>query len=172
MSFQNRKAWGEKLYPEVFSVFAQVIGRESSPSEDMGKGIDLVLPAAGISVRIRRPEYSKYSGDITIRLNPNEDGRTELDKLLSPPAAGLKVDYFFYGFAVDNECTALGHWTIYDMEIFAGTDVRHKEQMTRNGEKFAVFKVQDFPQEFILGGGFGDQITYRRASRRINGGAG
>ena len=85
MSFSNRKEWGERIYPQIFSVMAQILGRESTPMEDMSRGVDLVMAPAGISVRIRRPKYLPYRGEFTIRLNPNDDGKTELDKLLRPP---------------------------------------------------------------------------------------
>ena len=159
MSFQNRKALGEKLYPEVFAIFAKVIGREATLQEDMCKSIDLVLPGAGLSVRIRRPEFLQYRSDITIRLNENNDGHHELYKLKHPPAAGLKADYLFYGFAVDDECTQLGHWTIYDLDVFARSDAPYTEKYTGKGERFAVFRVQDFPLEFKIAEGYSNDIT-------------
>ena len=90
MSFSNRKEWGERIYPQVFSVMAQILGRESTPMEDMDRGVDLVMAPAGISVRIRRPKYIAYRR-VHDRLNPNEDGKTELDKLPRPPESGPGV---------------------------------------------------------------------------------
>ena len=169
MSFANRKEFGERVYPPVFSVMAQILGRESTPMEDMSRGVDLVMAPAGISVRIRRPKYLPYRGEFTIRLNPNEDGKTELDKLLRPPESGLRCTHLFYGFSQDSEGRELGHWSVLDMDVFAGTDVRGVEKYHSTGEKFIVFNIKDFAQEFVVAEGFADDITYRRTRKRLDG---
>ena len=169
MSFSNRKEWGERIYPQVFSVMAQILGRESTPMEDMSRGVDLVMAPAGISVRIRRPKYLPYRGEFTIRLNPNEDGKTELDKLLRPPESGLRCTHLFYGFSQDSEGRELGHWSVLDMDVFSGTDVRGVEKYHSTGEKFIVFNIKDFAQEFVVAEGFSDGITNRRTRKRLDG---
>ena len=137
--------------------------------EDMSRGVDLVMAPAGISVRIRRPKYLPYRGEFTIRLNPNEDGKTELDKLLRPPESGLRCTHLFYGFSQDSEGRELGHWSVLDMDVFAGTDVRGVEKYHSTGEKFIVFNIKDFAQEFVVAEGFADDITYRRTRKRLDG---
>ena len=169
MSFQNRKEFGERCYDQIFSVMAQILGRESTPMEDMSRGVDLVMAPAGISVRIRRPKYLPYRGEFTIRLNPNEDGKTELDKLLRPPESGLRCTHLFYGFSQDSEGRELGHWSILDMDLFAGTDVRGVEKYHSTGEKFIVFNIKDFPQEFVIAEGFSNGVTHRRTRKRLDG---
>ena len=169
MSFANRKEFGERLYPQIFSVMAQILGRESNPMEDMSRGVDLVMAPAGISVRIRRPKYLPYRGEFTIRLNPNDDGKTELDKLLRPPESGLRCTHLFYGFSQDSEGRELGHWSVLDMDVFAGTDVRGVEKYHSTGEKFIVFNIKDFAQEFVIAEGFADGVTYRRTRKRLDG---
>ena len=169
MSFQNRKEFGERCYDQIFSVMAQILGRESTPMEDMSRGVDLVMAPAGISVRIRRPKYLPYRGEFTIRLNPNEDGKTELDKLLRPPESGLRCTHLFYGFSQDSEGRELGHWSILDMDLFAGTDVRGVEKYHSTGEKFIVFNIKDFPQEFVIAEGFANGVTHRRTRKRLDG---
>ena len=169
MSFSNRKEFGERVYPQVFSVMAQILGRESTPMEDMSRGVDLVMAPAGISVRIRRPKYLPYRGEFTIRLNPNEDGKTELDKLLRPPESGLRCTHLFYGFSQDSEGRELGHWSVLDMDVFAGTDVRGVEKYHSTGEKFIVFNIKDFAQEFVVAEGFADGVTFRRTRKRLDG---
>ena len=169
MSFANRKEFGERCYDQVFAVMAQILGRESTPMEDMSRGVDLVMAPAGISVRIRRPKYIPYRGEFTIRLNPNEDGKTELDKLLRPPESGLRCSHMFYGFSQDSEGRELGHWSVLDMDLFAGTDVRGVEKYHSGGEKFIVFKIEDFTKDLIVAEGFADGITYRRTRKRPDG---
>ena len=168
MSFSNRKEWGERIYTQVFSVMAQILGRESTPMEDMSRGVDLVMAPAGISVRIRRPKYLPYRGEFTIRLNPNEDGKTELDKLLRPPESGLRCSHMFYGFTQDSEGRELGHWSVLDMDLFAGTDVRGVYKNPASGP-FMAFKIEDFTKDLIVAEGFANGITYRRAGVRPDG---
>jgi len=170
MSFTNRKEFGERCYDQVFAVMAQILGREATPIEDMSRGVDLVMAPAGISVRIRRPKYLPYRGEFTIRLNPNEDGKTELDKLLRPPESGLRCTHMFYGFSQDSEGRALGHWAVLDMEFFAGTDVRGVEKHHSSGnEKFMAFKIKDFTSDLIVAEGYQNEITYRRTRKRPDG---
>ena len=168
MSFQNRKEFGERIYPQVFAVMAQILGRESTPMEDMSRGVDLVMAPAGISVRIRRPKYLPYRGEFTIRLNPNEDGKTELDKLLRPPESGLRCTHMFYGFSQDGEGRELGHWSVLDMDLFAGTDVRGVYKNPASGP-FMAFNIKDFTKDLIVAEGFKDDITYRRTRKRPDG---
>ena len=137
--------------------------------EDMSRGVDLVMAPAGISVRIRRPKYLPYRGEFTIRLNPNEDGKTELDKLLRPPESGLRCTHLFYGFSQDSEGRELGHWSVLDMDVFEGTDVRGVEKYHSTGEKFIVFNIKDFAQEFVVAEGFADGVTFRRIRKRLDG---
>lgn len=168
MSFANRKEFGERCYDQVFAVMAQILGRESTPIEDMSRGVDLVMAPAGISVRIRRPKYLPYRGEFTIRLNPNEDGKTELDKLLRPPESGLRCTHMFYGFSQDGEGRELGHWAVLDMELFAGTDVRGVHKNPASGP-FMAFKIKDFTSDLIVAEGYQNEITYRRTRKRPDG---
>jgi hypothetical protein len=55
------------------------------------------------------------------------------------------------------------------MDLFAGTDVRGVEKYHSTGEKFIVFNIKDFTQEFVIAEGFADGITYRRARVRPDG---
>lgn len=169
MSFANRKEFGERCYDQVFSVMSQILGREATPMEDLSRGVDLVMAPAGISVRIRRPKYLPYRGEFTIRLNPNDDGKTELDKLLRPPESGLRCTHMFYGFSQDNECRELGHWSVLDMEFFAGSDVRGVEKCHSGGEKFIAFKIKDFTSDLLVAEGYRNDITYRRTRKRPDG---
>ena len=168
MSFANRKEFGERCYDQVFSVMAQILGREATPMEDMSRGVDLVMAPAGISVRIRRPKYLPYRGEFTIRLNPNEDGKTELCKLLRPPESGLRCTHMFYGFSQDSEGRELGHWSVLDMDLFADTDVRGVYKNPASGP-FMAFKIEDFTRDLIVAEGYQNDITYRRTRKRPDG---
>jgi hypothetical protein len=107
-AWKTGKNWSDRFIPEIKQHVAAILSMdafmimEGSQIEDARHNSDLmVLDIANtrIACRIRKAKYAAdYSKDITIRAQLPYGGATELDKILSGWG-----DYFFYGFADDDE---------------------------------------------------------------------
>ena len=117
---------------------------------DLNAGTDFLvlnLNNFRIAVRLRRYEYYlKYPDDFTIRWERPSGVITEYAKIMT----GL-VDYIFYGF-INQEETEIIKYFIGDLKIFRDKNLKPLEIKINDpyDSTFAVFNVNQFPQEFIL----------------------
>jgi len=100
-----------------------------------------------VAVRLRRYDYYKYKDDFTIRWSRPSGVKTEYQKIKE----GL-VDYILYGF-LDNDEKEIIYYFIGDLKIFRNANINPYKIVPNkpiHDSDMAVFRLQDFPVEFII----------------------
>lgn len=154
------KSWTDALLPRVKQVIANYLIVEAPFEEDARHGTDLIvltLEAKRIAVRLREQRYaSRYGDEFTLRSSRPSGVQTELAKVISGWG-----DYFFYGFADDEDPFGLSRWLLGDLKVFRlwfseelGQKARPRRwdvRENRDGSsKFHAFRVTDLPEEFVI----------------------
>ena len=116
MSWTDDKRWSDKFMPEIKQILGMYLIGEPPVEEDCERNTDLIvlkMEAVRIACRIRRNEYfQRYPEEITIRMKRPNGSKTELTKIIEGWG-----DYFFYGFADENE-SHLCAWKLCKLNIF------------------------------------------------------
>lgn len=130
----------------------QFIGQ--NPVMDREQATDfMILSMYPIKVACRLRTYKfylnpEYRNEFTIRCNLYSGNETELDKIRKGFA-----DYIFYGF-VDEKEEKMIKYFIGNLDIFrdyeGGMKFKVFENKDKNPSKLAVYKISQFPKEFII----------------------
>lgn len=100
-----------------------------------------------VAVRLRRYSYlEKYPEDFTIRWKLRSGVKTEIHKIME----GL-VDYLLYGF-INEEETKIIKYFIGDLSVFRKCNMKPVAVIPNDppDSKLAVYKISQFPKNFIL----------------------
>jgi hypothetical protein len=158
--WKNDKKWSDKFLPEIKSILGVHLIAEPPSEEDAERNTDLMvlkLEPIRIGCRIRKHEYAKkYGNEFTIRSGRPKGTKTELMKIIEGWG-----DYFFYGFATENE-ESLSAWFIGDMKVFRSWFVSSIARLpageypgASNSNKdmssdFLAFPIHDLPSGFVV----------------------
>lgn len=158
-SWQEDHTWSRKFLPEIERICGEYLISEAPAEEDAQRNTDLIVLGLGalrIACRIRSASYlNHYAGEFTIREGRPNGTKTELTKIIEGWG-----DYFFYGFADEDEC-ALAAWLLGDLRVFR---LWFNRQLMRLGGKlpgqsfenddgsstFRVFTIAELPTDFVL----------------------
>jgi hypothetical protein len=159
--WQADKRWSDRFLTQIKGILGVHLIGEPPLEEDAERNTDLMvlrMDAVRIGCRIRKHQYlGRYGGEFTIRAGRPSGVKTELTKIIEGWG-----DYFFYGFANDNE-TQLAYWTLADMRVFRRTYAKMLVQSqagvvpgiakanTDGSSSFAAFRWDQFPPEFVVG---------------------
>jgi hypothetical protein len=101
-----------------------------------------------IACRLRTYKFINFKDEFTIRCSLYSGNKTELDKIREGFA-----DYIFYGF-VDEKEEKIVSYFIGDLNVFrdyeGGIDVRVFQNTDERPSKLAVYKINQFPNNFIV----------------------
>jgi hypothetical protein len=116
---------------------------------DLKEGADFLvfrLEPIRVACRLRRFEYLKYNSDFTIRWSRPSGVDTEYQKIIK----GL-VDYILYGFIDQGEEKIISYF-IGDLKVFRDSGVKPFQIKPNNppDSEFAIFRLKDFPQDFVI----------------------
>jgi len=159
-AFKKDKGWSDLFLPEIKSILGLCLISEPPIEEDTDRNTDLMvlrLDAIRIGCRMRKNKYLGKCGDeFTIRSGRPSGVKTELTKIIEGWG-----DYFFYGFADKNDLL-IDAWVLCDLRVFRiefnrklvkmgkgdvpGISINNKD----NSSVFTVFKLNEFPPEFIV----------------------
>lgn len=159
------KKWSDVFLPEIKQILGLYLIGEPPIEEDQERNTDLMvlkMDAVRVGCRVRRSisesgylAFERHSGEFTIRTGRPSGVKTELTKIIEGWG-----DYFFYGFANEDE-TGLRHWSLCNLNEFRVWFVRYlaknKGQMpgigkdnTDGSSTFKAFKFASLPPEFII----------------------
>ncbi|MDR1574143.1 MAG: hypothetical protein LBS24_07525, partial [Clostridiales Family XIII bacterium] len=114
--WREDKRWSDKFLPQIKRILGECLITEPPIEEDIERNTDLIvlrLDSVRIACRVRKHKYlARYGNEFTVRAGRPSGAKTELTKIIE----GFG-DYFFYGFADENE-TELAKWLIGDLRAF------------------------------------------------------
>jgi len=116
--------------------------------DDLEKGKDFAIyhiQPFSVAVRLRRFDYfQKYRDEFTVRWSRPSGVRTEIDKIRD-----REVQYFMYGFLSLREDRIIQYF-IADLKYFTNQQPYAIIPNNPNDSELAVFKLNQFPKEFIV----------------------
>ena len=153
--WQLDKRWSDKFLPEIKAILGVYLIDEPPIEEDRERNTDLMvlrMDAVRIACRVRKEKYlASYGDEFTIRAGRPSGYKTELAKIIEGWG-----NYFFYGFANENE---LVQWKLadlnvfrrwYNTELFYGRHPGIKRNNRDNSSYFIAFKWCELPSDFIV----------------------
>lgn len=163
--WEQDKRWSDVFLPEIKQILGLYLIGEPPIEEDQERNTDLMvlkMDAVRVGCRVRRsvsksgyPTFEKHYGEFTIRTGRPSGIKTELTKVIEGWG-----DYFFYGFANEEE-TCLRHWALCSLNEFRVWFTRYlaknKGQLpgigkdnTDGSSSFKAFSFADLPSRFVI----------------------
>jgi hypothetical protein len=144
-TFEQQFEWQAKFVDQVVGLVAPSIINVSSAHVDRNENGDFEIsfPRNGtIGCRLRKPDQSRFVGDVTFRSHSRFGGKTEISKIIDGYG-----DFFFYGHV--NEQDVIWHWYLIDYTKLRALFVRRPGLLrrdpicNRDGSKFLVYRAED-----------------------------
>jgi hypothetical protein len=164
---QEHYDWQDKLLPQVVEIIGEHYFnlthqqslktiKKASEHDDMTQNTDLALLTTDedkirIAVRLRRPEYKNYAGDITFRYTTQQGSLGDWDKMIDGYG-----DIMFFGHVDDKD--NVWYWHIIDLKKLRSLMIRNSEiyknrKIIRNGDgsSFVVINFKQIAESIING---------------------
>jgi len=158
--WKAEKQFSDQYLNQIKQILGLHLISEPPTEEDQKRCTDLItmkMEPVRVLCRIRREKYlDKYGDEFTIRAECANGATTELTKIIEGWG-----DYMFYGFGNDNG--QIVKWMLADVKVFRlaymrslyakkplGTKQTNKDM---TDTKFIAFKINEFPDNFILAHG-------------------
>ncbi|NCC37700.1 MAG: hypothetical protein EOM24_37680 [Chloroflexia bacterium] len=159
IGWQEDKRWSDRFLHEIKGHIGQALISEPPVEEDRDRNTDLVvlrLDAIRIGCRVRKHDQIRYRDEFTIRSGRPSGAKTELTKIIEGWG-----DYFFYGFADENE-SRLALWLIGDLKAFRiwhsrqlairkGASPGFRKNNLDNSSSFHAFRWAEIPGFVVAG---------------------
>jgi len=151
-SYAADRSWSDGFIPEIKRIVGPRLLEPSALWQDAKEATDLIVLTARdmrIAARVRRPGYSQYAHEFTIRERRDSGVETELSKIINGWG-----DWLFYGHASNNNRT-FEKWMIVDLHAFraglirdghAGVELKYESKKNGDGTHFKAFDTRSFPK--------------------------
>lgn len=151
-NYENNIRLEKKFTKQIKAILGmQFIGQDAKMDREQATDF-LVLTIRPFQVACRLRTYkfytSEYRNEFTIRCSLFSGNETELDKIRKG-----YCNYIFYGF-VDEKEEKIIQYFIGNLDIFrdyeGGMNYKVFQNTDNQPSKFAVYKISEFPKEFIV----------------------
>lgn len=146
-NYNERRRNADQYLPQQRIILADIFNcgigdlRDSTIVEDWNKGIDVyIYKSIGISLRIRK---HGFMNDQTLRLKPDQNGKTELDKIKNTK----EIDYLLQAQISNQNPQEIESWQLIDVEPLqvALSDLSDLRFEVKSGPtyKFVALNIDD-----------------------------
>ncbi len=147
--YNAQRAWSDKFIPAIQQIVGPLLLTPAPFELDTKQATDLIVLNARdmrIAARVRKPGYTRYGQEFTVRSKSQYGGTTELEKMVN----GFG-DWMFYGHS-NSEETGFSLWSVINLNHWRASLIRDKssikmkKQQNRDGSQFCAFDIRSFPK--------------------------